>query len=135
MIDHSVCTREILCAFEIVKVYADYSEEVCKFCNKRVRYNKVDGVVDNRQYLLDHRRDVLQSTGPDRALWLRIYGTELDKRNANLRKEWAAKADDKEHGMQRAADRAREALKSWRRLEGQGHTQAELARDLQAHPI
>lgn len=48
--------------------------EVCKQCGYKKKYNKVQGRVNNTEYLRDHVRDFAQPTGSTAEIFERFYG-------------------------------------------------------------
>jgi len=55
--------------------------ERCRACGERVRWNKVNGRIDNKKYLEAHRRDFLQREGPTAKLFYAIYQPEEFEEN------------------------------------------------------
>lgn len=43
MKDDSACRNALLCAFEVTEDHKDAQVEVCRFCGKKIVYNKVGG--------------------------------------------------------------------------------------------
>ena len=92
MIDDSKCTKSILCGFEISRDLPDALVEICKFCGKKVVYNRKNGKIDDKKYLRDHLRDTVQPYGRTHKLFIQIYGTEPLKEVEN----WGEKRKMKE---------------------------------------
>lgn len=63
-----------LCDFKKVGEDESVLVEVCRFCGRKVRFNKRNGKIDEKRYLELHRRDFLQSRGKDKELFEKIYG-------------------------------------------------------------
>ena len=62
--------------------------EACTQCGKRIRWNKVNGRVDNKKYLEAHLRDFLQREGPTAKLFYAIYKPNEFERNKD---KWTIK--------------------------------------------
>lgn len=100
--------RSKLCKFEtLYEVECELAEE-CVFCGKRMSYAKMNGKVDNRQYLPDHIRDTVQPYGITRRLFSEIYGTET-LRSADQMKE--AKEEQKPLDPCELSEKARKLYK------------------------
>jgi hypothetical protein len=90
--DDSNCKRAILCDFTLSRDLYDARIEVCAGCSKKVIYPKINGELDERKYIRDHRRDTLQPFGRDRDLYRKIYG--LKEVNAVIKKFHKAKSKE-----------------------------------------
>lgn len=57
-------------------IHSDKNVQVerCKQCGYQKKYNKVEGRVNNVEYLKDHVRDFAQPTGPTAHIFKQFYG-------------------------------------------------------------
>lgn len=92
------CKVEKLCKFDLVLDAEDVLKERCRFCNKNLYWNKVDGKVDEMAYSRAHIRDILQ---PGMKAYDEIYGTSWKKR-IDPEKE-KMKSDDWQHAVKDTA--------------------------------
>lgn len=76
MQDDSKCPRNKYCDFEVVLSNQEAQVEICRFCGKKVIYNKdkETGRIDNQKYLRDHIRHTAQPFGSTRKIFEEIYG-------------------------------------------------------------
>lgn len=70
------CRKGILHQLEISRDLPKATIEVCLLCGEKKVYNKIDGRIDNKRYLEDHKRDFIQPYGKDLKLFIKLYGTE-----------------------------------------------------------
>lgn len=75
----------LLCDWRTVLENDEIIKEECRFCGKKVDYNKRDGRIDNVRYLSYHLRDALQPSGASLPLYIKIYGS--DRLKARQKKE------------------------------------------------
>jgi len=76
MKDDSKCPKAIYCDFVPVIDDEQAQVECCKYCGKKVIYNKYDGRTDNARYLRDHIRFTAQPTGRTGKIFEEIYRTD-----------------------------------------------------------
>lgn len=89
--DDSKCKKDILCKFEISRNLDDALIEICENCGKKIVYYKRNGLIDDRKYARDHKRDLIQPYGKDAKLFYKFYGNESVKRAI----EWQGKKINK----------------------------------------
>lgn len=77
MRDNSKCQKAIFCDFHVVLDDTLAQVEVCRYCSKKVIYNKYDGRIDNEQYRRDHIRHFVQPGGRTGKLFEQIYKTDV----------------------------------------------------------
>lgn len=65
---------EHLHKYKIVGQNDEAVVEVCSECKKKLVTKKYEGKIDNKTYLQEHRRDVLQPTGVTSKLFQKYYG-------------------------------------------------------------
>ncbi len=101
--EENKCSANKLCGFDPTFENDEILIEHCRFCNKRLMFNKVDGRIDNKRYLRAHTRDTLQPNGITGRLFREIYGVspinkvnEIKKIKGNRKTEddWIAEARD-----------------------------------------
>lgn len=64
------------CSFRVLRTANDLQIESCRFCHRFVRYNIVNGDMDNERYRLDHIRDFCQPFGRTALVYEQVYGRE-----------------------------------------------------------
>jgi len=74
MTDNSHCPKNKYCDFDVILSNDEIQIERCVFCNKKVSYNKVNGRIDEVQYLKDHARAFAQETGTTSRIYEQCYG-------------------------------------------------------------
>lgn len=78
--EEGVCkTNALWCDFKPLLDNEDVVKEVCRFCNKYMYYNKVDGRIDNKRYFRAHIRDFCQPYGVTRKIFIDLYGYKAVK--------------------------------------------------------
>lgn len=50
------------------------ASQVCKKCGEKKVYKKINGQINNAQYLKDHAKDFAQPTGATAKVFKRFYG-------------------------------------------------------------
>lgn len=90
---NAACPVNKLCSYKKIRDEHDVLIEVCEFCNRKVRYNKIDGRIDFKQYGRDHIRDLLQR---GTRLFEEIYGYRppIKQEQKLTREQWRDMARD-----------------------------------------
>ena len=70
----ALCKKNKFCEWKVVLANDEIQKEVCKFCGRRIFFNKVDGRIDNDRYMRTHVRAFCQPFGITREVYEEIYG-------------------------------------------------------------
>lgn len=62
-----------LCDFKLIGEDNSVIVEVCRFCGRKVRFNKRNRKIDEKRYLDLHKRDFIQRS-TNQKLYEKVYG-------------------------------------------------------------
>lgn len=85
----ALCLRNKLCSYDPLIDNEEVLIEICSFCGRKQRYNKVNGGLDNAKFVNNHFRDFLVPYGSQRDLYIQIYGTDSLKAHEQALKDKA----------------------------------------------
>lgn len=75
----AICPINKFCDFRVVLSNDEVQKEVCRFCNKRLMFNVIDGKIDNERYKRAHIRAFVQPIGQQAEIYEMIYGSQAFK--------------------------------------------------------